>query len=890
MLVLMLALGLIPAAGLFAADGTTPNYAFVPNSGEASVSKVDVASGEQVARYWTAPRDTPNPYYWRTSRLALDADGNAWVLNVGADDPAQNLQGQVVRIQADTDGLVLTNHDHAFPLAFGTDEAVQVFDVGLPGEMPRAVAIDVDGNIWIGFYSEKYFQGYTYDEATPSLDVIPGTTVAGDFTPYHAHVDASNTLWFISRNSTPARSTTQGVWSIDLTADPLAAENEIEGSGYAILVDDSDPANIVVWASSYSNVLYKFVNGVHDETITIGAATGQEFRGMCFDNSGKIWIAATQSTSQGTKVWWYNPADGTNGSVTIATSPPANPVGVGIDAAGFIWVVCRNDSQQTGYIAQIDPADPAPVVLQTIATGYRPYVYDAYILPPAPELYSICGFKFAEWEGERIPLPNWEITLEKWDGDSFVEFATTSTDENGRYCFTDLPAGTYRISEDLKEGWDQVYPEGSHEVTLPASIVYGIERYSGDVYGVDVLAGTSWLEFEMPTPPGANSASPNGLAYNPENGYLYYTDYQLGTYPDTLYFWDGTAQGVAGQIAAGTVACGDIDNGKYYYIPSNTDDLYEVTFNPDGTIDTDTKLDDISGNVHRWTFDGDIAVKGGVVYGWGRCAVSGHGFEFFTYHLTSGAFDFTKPAYQQSLQLAFGSDGVLYGHRSGTGGYFYAVDTTDGGVTLVEPTPDPANQYTDCASGQSLYNFVNTPTLYCFDETAWAAQGDYRDTRFVPARGAWATYIDYKVGDGTETDPAVFKLYAGQTYYAGDLLVCDNSTTLFVKYVASGEAGGYAPEGYCGGTWAGLTEYHLQVVDSLEDFNEYRVYNKNTGEYGAPIPGSFDTIWEGEKVYETGWIQVDIADFADGEILVAAHAVMWWCGYDCDALNEIHLP
>jgi fibro-slime domain-containing protein len=513
----------------------------------------------------------------------------------------------------------------------------------------------------------------------------------------------------------------------------------------------------------------------------------------------------------------------------------------------------------------------------------------------APPTYDICGFKYAEFEGERIPLPNWEIILEEWVNGVFWDWIpvdSTITDENGRYCFTDLPAGTYRVSETLKEGWDQVSPEGSHEVTLPTSIVYGIQRYTGDVYGVDVPTGTSWLEFEMPTPPGANSASPNGLAYNPENGYLYYTDYQLGTTPDTLYFWDGTAQGVAGQIAAGTVACGDIYNGKYYYIPSNTDDLYEVTFNPDGTIDTDTKLGDISAGEHRWTFDGDIAVKDGVVYGWGRCQVGGHGFEFFTYDLTGGAFNFTKPAYQQSLQLAFGLDGILYGHRSGTGGPFYAVDTTDGGVTLVSE-PEPDNEYTDCASGQSLYNFINTPTLYCFDETAWAAEVNPGDNRFVDPPGNWATWIDYDVGEGTETDPVVFKLYAGQTYYAGDLLVWDNSTTLFAKYIASGEAGDYAPVGYCGGTWTGLTEYHLQVVDDYADFEAYRVYNKKKAEYGAPIPGSFDTIWEGDKVAETDpAIEIDISGLweeGNVDLFIAAHAVMWWCGYDCDALNELHL-
>jgi len=243
------------------------------------------------------------------------------------------------------------------------------------------------------------------------------------------------------------------------------------------------------------------------------------------------------------------------------------------------------------YVGKTDPAD------LTSAPGQFPYSGQiSYVIP----LDDIC-----EWELETSKkgkeTGKW-VPIEGTCGGSF----------------SDVYIAAHAVVMDIS-----CYNTG---------VIYGIERRNGKVWGVDVLAGTSWLEFTIPNPPGGNSASPNGLAYNPLNGFFYYTDYTLDTNPDTLYFWDGTIQTTAGQVASGTVACGDISDGKYYYIPTNTDDLYEITFNTDGTIATDTKLDDISDNAHGWGFYGDIAVKDDVVYGWGR---DSHGYEYFTYDLES---------------------------------------------------------------------------------------------------------------------------------------------------------------------------------------------------------------------------------------------------------------
>ncbi len=176
------------------------------------------------------------------------------------------------------------------------------------------------------------------------------------------------------------------------------------------------------------------------------------------------------------------------------------------------------------------------------------------------------------------------------------------------------------------------------------------------------------------------------------------------------------------------------------------------------------------------------------------------------------------------------------------------------------------------------YNFVNEPILECFDETVWAAQKKPGQTRFVE-RGNWGTYIEYTLSDGTKSDPMEYPLFAGQHIRAGTLLVYDDNNSLHVKYVIEGEDNEYM-EGMCG-SWTGLTEYHLHVAQDPDGFAGV------TTRQGNPIPGQFDYRKEyDEKFATTGWIKVDLGEL-DGKILIAAHGVAWWCGYDCDLLAKL---
>jgi len=267
-------------------------------------------------------------------------------------------------------------------------------------------------------------------------------------------------------------------------------------------------------------------------------------------------------------------------------------------------------------------------------------------------------------------------------------------------------------------------------------IVYGMQRSTGDVYLIDVPSGTASLSFSSVAPNPTN-ISPNGLAYDGVNLRMYYADYRTGTNPRPLYMWSYGAtpptETQVGTLAIGVEnAAADFYSGKYYYIASypGTDDLYEVTFDTDGMVvpGGNVKIADLAANVHGWTFDGDIAIKDGVLYGWGKCNIH-NTYEFFTYNLTTTAFNLVDVTTEFSLQLAFGENGILYGHAAvlQSGNYYWYTVNVINGTISNQKVVTPNNGYTDCSSGMICE--LNT-------ETAWGGTSGFDGKN-------WATYFEY---------------------------------------------------------------------------------------------------------------------------------------------------
>jgi hypothetical protein len=105
---------------------------------------------------------------------------------------------------------------------------------------------------------------------------------------------------------------------------------------------------------------------------------------------------------------------------------------------------------------------------------------------------SICGMKFNDLNGNgrkdegELGLPGWTITLSM----GAVQM-TATTGADGSYCFYNLAAGTYTLSETLQSGWQQTYPAspGTQTITLTSgqsilNVDFGNKQLLGSICGM----------------------------------------------------------------------------------------------------------------------------------------------------------------------------------------------------------------------------------------------------------------------------------------------------------------------------------------------------------------------------------------------------------------------
>ncbi|MDO8870259.1 MAG: hypothetical protein Q7V10_05855 [Methanobacteriaceae archaeon] len=190
------------------------NYIWIPNSNEGTISKVNVKTGQEVARYKTNPASNAEPV-----RIAVDSQGNCWAAN--------RVTGSLIKIglyengvydDRNHDGIIQTCHDvdkngiitPDEVLNWGSDECVTLETIIIPGKEGvfhpgsysggyaaygtglTSLVLDNKDNVWLGIGENQtlmYINGSS-GEFLKSYNVM-----AYGHSPSYAVIDKNNILW-----------------------------------------------------------------------------------------------------------------------------------------------------------------------------------------------------------------------------------------------------------------------------------------------------------------------------------------------------------------------------------------------------------------------------------------------------------------------------------------------------------------------------------------------------------------------------------------------------------------------------------------------------------------------------------------------------------------------
>jgi hypothetical protein len=293
-----------------------------------------------------------------------------------------NRDGGLTMIAAEEDDCVDTNNNNQIDtstgagdvLAWGSDECV-LWNISLPASGssgPRPVSWTIGdqdpitceyaaGDVWIGWYAANNtgtfrkvegMTGATIDEV--SINGWSGET----WGPYGGAIDSDNNFWAIGWG------TNGPVIKIDGADNSTTNFGSAGGWIYGMGLDLQ--GNTYAAGCGNSNV-YRFnkTSETWDETLNLGAASC--LRGLQVDSNGIGWIAKNGACGLAAIDTEVEPPQIVNANIALPGC--STPVGVSIDAEGYVWVV----DQGANRAFKVDPETYA--IVDQVTGLVSPYTY-----------------------------------------------------------------------------------------------------------------------------------------------------------------------------------------------------------------------------------------------------------------------------------------------------------------------------------------------------------------------------------------------------------------------------------------------------------------------------------------------------------------------------------
>ncbi|MCG5529840.1 hypothetical protein LRD18_02985 [Halorhodospira halochloris] len=419
---------------------TTFPIMWVANAGEASVSKIDTKTGQELARYWTFFPDQAQTSAWSgpaPSRTAVDSRGNVYVanrhfdnrkpsvmkvLNQDAVDHADdgqlntsvNVSGEGP-IDPDTEMMPLEDTNstgQVDPEDLRDDRIRWHVTVGNERDLGRSLCIDNADNIWLGMYNGRTY--YQLDGDTGEL--LQGPIETGSHTPYGCLVDGDGMLWSASHTS--------NLGQLDTNTGEWVATHSHSDSNYGIAVGEDYvfPSN----QSSNAGPFLRFNKKTEEFDIPVDD-NNMAVTGIALTPNGNLVVGGgvggiTKYTQDGELVW---EAPGQEGTGAVR--------GVVVDSEGDIWAIHLGDHK----ISKFSGEDGDP--LGVFPAGASPYTYSDATGLGTRQLGNLRGVARVVVDGQenRLMLPAsvqaqggdelaWSTSCVAFDEDDIPEGASTT--------------------------------------------------------------------------------------------------------------------------------------------------------------------------------------------------------------------------------------------------------------------------------------------------------------------------------------------------------------------------------------------------------------------------------------------------------------------------------
>ncbi|MCB9700813.1 MAG: hypothetical protein H6711_02845 [Myxococcales bacterium] len=344
------------------------SYIWIANSNNGTVSKIDTETLVELGRYATDPSSGASP-----SRTAVNVDGRfAAVANRTAGTIAAFAADEADCVDKNNDGVITTSTGPGDVKPFGQDECMLWHIAVDPNpnnnqKGPRPLGWDFEDQdpvtckwqthtLWAGWYSNgptAYFWHIDGTDGTVLDEVdVPDWGNNNAWGPYGGAVDKDHNFWAAGWHGPLLKINSQDL-SYKLWKDPVL----LSTSSYGMALDGQGQP----WFGGCSGEVTYF--DTQSETVKNLGDTGGCLRGLMVDKNGTAWIAG----NGGCRLVEVDTINKVIKNPNIPIPGCSTPVGISIDAKGFVWIV-----DQKGVAYKMDPMN---YTFQQVSGLVGPYTY-----------------------------------------------------------------------------------------------------------------------------------------------------------------------------------------------------------------------------------------------------------------------------------------------------------------------------------------------------------------------------------------------------------------------------------------------------------------------------------------------------------------------------------